>query len=62
MNVALLDSVMNFLRRYNENYKFDYILGFTKGGNILLANDTLDVTNDVIKELNLEYNKKHKGK
>ncbi len=62
MNVALLDSVMNFLNRYNEKYKFDYILGFTKGGNILYANDTLDVTNDVIKELNLEYVKKHGGK
>jgi outer membrane protein len=59
MNVALIDSVMNFLKRYNEKYKFDYILGFTKGGNILYANDTLDVTNDVIKELNLAYQKKH---
>lgn len=62
MNVALLDSVMNFLNRYNEKYKFDYILGFTKGGNILYANDTLDVTADVLKELNLEYQKKHGGK
>jgi outer membrane protein len=62
MNVSLLDSVMNFLNRYNEKYKFDYILGFTKGGNILYANDTLDVTGDVIKELNLEYLKKHGGK
>jgi len=62
MNVALLDSVMNFLDRYNEKYKFDYILGFTKGGNILLANDTLDVTGDVLKELNLEYLKKHSTK
>lgn len=55
MNVALIDSVMNFLKRYNQKYKFDYILGFTKGGNILYANDTLDVTNDVIKELNAAY-------
>jgi len=62
MNVSLLDSVMNFLNRYNEKYKFDYILGFTKGGNILYANDTLDVTGDVIKELNLEYIEKHGGK
>jgi outer membrane protein len=62
MNVALLDSVMNFLHRYNEKYKFDYILGFTKGGNILYANDTLDVTADVIKALNEEYLKKHGGK
>jgi outer membrane protein len=59
MNVALIDSVMNFLKRYNEKYKFDYILGFTKGGNILYANDTLDVTNDVIKELNAAYLLKH---
>ena len=59
MNVALIDSVMNFLKRYNDKYKFDYILGFTKGGNILYANDTLDVTNDVIKELNIAYHKKH---
>lgn len=62
MNIALLDSVMNFLNRYNEKYRFDYILGFTKGGNILYANDTLDVTGDVIKELNAEYLLKHGGK
>jgi len=59
MNVALIDSVMNFLKRYNDKYKFDYILGFTKGGNILYANDTLDVTKDVIKELNSAYQQKH---
>ncbi len=62
MNVALIDSVMNFLKRYNDKYKFDYILGFTKGGNILYANDTLDVTKDVIKELNKAYLEKHGGK
>ena len=61
MNEALIDSVMNFLHRYNEKYKFDYILSFTKGGNILYANDTLDVTVDVLKELNTEYLKKHGG-
>ncbi|HNX43486.1 MAG TPA: OmpH family outer membrane protein [Bacteroidales bacterium] len=62
MNVVVLDSVMNFLKRYNEKYKFDYILGFTKGGNILYANDTLDITNDVIKELNEQYHKKNPAK
>jgi len=59
MNVAFIDSVMNFLKRYNEKYKFDYILGFTKGGNIFYANDTLDITKDVIKELNAAYLQKH---
>lgn len=59
MNIALLDSVMNFLKRYNNKYKFDYILGFNKGGNILYANDTLDITKDVLKELNAEYKMRH---
>lgn len=59
MNVALLDSVMNFLKRYNEKYKFDYILGFNKVGNILYANDTLDITKDVLHELNKEYKERH---
>lgn len=62
MNVALLDSVMNFLQRYNKKYKFDYILGFNKGGNILYANDTLDITKDVIRELNEEYRSRHPEK
>jgi outer membrane protein len=59
MNIALLDSVMNFLKRYNQKYKFDYILGFNKGGNIVFANDTLDITHDVLRELNQEYKSMH---
>lgn len=55
MQIVLLDSVMNFLKRYNAKYKFDYIMGFTKVGSILYANDTLDITKDVVKELNKEY-------
>jgi outer membrane protein len=59
LNVMLLDSVTNFLKRYNTKYKFDYILGYNKGGNIFLANDTLNITNDVIREINREFFTKH---
>jgi outer membrane protein len=62
MQVVLLDSVMNFIKRYNTRYKFDYILGFNKVGSILYANDTLDITKDVIKELNNEYQAKNLSK
>ncbi|MGB4655144.1 MAG: OmpH family outer membrane protein [Bacteroidales bacterium] len=62
LNIALIDTVMNFLSRYNNNYKFDYILGINKGGNVLLANDTLDITDKVLKELNEEYRIKNKSK
>jgi len=60
MHLTLLDTVTNFLKRYNRAYKFDYILGYANAGQILLASDTLDITADVVKELNKEY--KEKGK
>jgi len=55
MHLTLLDTVTNFLKRYNRAYKFDYILGYANAGQILLATDTLDITADVVKELNKEY-------
>jgi outer membrane protein len=60
MHLTLLDTVTNFLKRYNRTYKFDYILGYANAGQILYASDTLDITADVVKELNHEY--KEKGK
>jgi len=60
MHLTLLDTVTNFLKRYNRTYKFDYILGYANAGQILLASDTLDITADVVKELNKEYKEKRK--
>jgi len=60
MHLTLLDTVTNFLKRYNRTYKFDYILGYANAGQILLASDTLDITADVVKELNKEYKEKEK--
>jgi outer membrane protein len=60
MNLRLLDTVTNFLKRYNKTYKFDYILTFKTAGDILIANDTLDITNDVLKSLNKEYHEQKK--
>ncbi len=58
MHVTLLDTVTNFLKRYNRTYNFDYILGYANSGQILLASETLDITDDVLKELNKEYKEK----
>jgi len=60
MNMRLLDTITNFLKRYNKTYKFDYILTYKTAGDILIANDTLDITNDVVKSLNKEYKEKKK--
>lgn len=58
MNIALQDSIMNFLKRYNRKHNYDYILGFSKGSGILFANDSLDITKEIIEGLNKEYKTK----
>ncbi len=60
MNQLLLDSLNNFLARYNRKMNFDYIFSYNKGGSILAANDSLDLTDEVIQLLNAEFEKKEK--
>ena len=53
-NVALRDSLQNFLSAYNKDKQFDLILS-KAGDNILMANKKYDITNDVINGLNKRY-------
>lgn len=55
LNLVLVDSLNNFLGRYNEKMGFDYIFSYNRAGNILVANDSLDITNQVLKLINEEY-------
>ena len=55
VNIMLLDSVTNFLERYNRQFSFDYILGHNPGSNLLLKNPKYNITKQVIKGLNDEY-------
>ncbi len=59
MNQLLMDSLNNFLKRYNEKMNFDYIFSYNRGGSILTANDSLDITNEVLKLLNEEFVQKN---
>ena len=60
MNLRLVDSVTAFLQRFNRNYHFDYIMGYKTAGEILVANDTLDITATVLEALNKEYQQRKK--
>ena len=55
LNLVLVDSLNNFLNRYNKKMNFDYIFSYSKGGNLLVANDSLDITSAVMKKINSEY-------
>jgi outer membrane protein len=55
MNIRLLDTVTNFLKRYNREAGYDYIMGYKTAGEILVANDTLEITKQVLEAINKEY-------
>jgi outer membrane protein len=55
MNKRLYDSLMSYLKEYNKAGKFKYILNYTQGGTFFTADETLDITKDVVKGMNERY-------
>lgn len=55
MNMVLLDSIRNYLKRINLKYQYDYILSYNATGNLLFGKDTLNITQQVVEGLNNEY-------
>lgn len=58
-NLALRDSINNFLKEYNKTKGYDLILS-KMADNILLGNESLDITKEVIDGLNSRYNEESK--
>jgi len=61
MNITINDSIIHFLNRYYKN-KYDYILGYTPGSTVLYANGNYEITAEVVKAINLEYQQKRSSK
>jgi len=55
MNRQVLYSIMEFMEEYNKRHTYQYILSNTLGGALLYANDSLDITANVVKGLNKKY-------
>ena len=53
-NLEMRDSIQSFLKEYNKNKKYDFVLS-KAGDNILMANPQFDITNEVIAGLNKRY-------
>jgi outer membrane protein len=60
MNDTLANKIHRYLKNYNKEKQFDYILGYQKGSGILFAKDELDVTPEVLKGMNENYSKEKK--
>jgi outer membrane protein len=56
----LYDSIVNYVNRYNIHSKHTYILGYAKGGGIIYAPKSMDMTKEILLGLNNEYETKYK--
>lgn len=57
VNKRLYDSLMSYLKEYNKDGKFKYIFNYSQGGVFFIADDKLDITNEVVKGMNERYEK-----
>lgn len=51
----VLNSIMDYLKSVKKEQSYQFVLGTTFGGNILYANDNLDISKSVIEGLNTKY-------
>lgn len=51
----IFKKLSDYLQELNKQSNYTYILGYSKGGGILLANDKLEITKVVLEGLNAKY-------
>lgn len=61
MKRDLRKSILTYLKRYRDD-KVDVILDFSTNSSVLMIDDSLNLTNEVLKGLNEEYKKKNSEK
>jgi len=54
INEEARDSIQSFLKRYNEDKKYDYVM-IKAGDNLLIANPQYNITQDIVEGLNKNY-------
>lgn len=55
MNRKVIDAIMEYMKENSTQFNYKYVLGTSFGGNILYANDSLDITKAIILGLNEKY-------
>ncbi|WP_461054138.1 OmpH/Skp family outer membrane protein [Spirosoma arcticum] len=57
-NKQLYDQIYDYLKKVNTQNKYEFVLGYTKGGGILFADPSADQTKAILDGLNKEYQPK----
>lgn len=61
-NKQLYDQIFDYLKKQNGQNKYEFVLGYTKGGGILFADQSGDQTSKILAGLNKEYQEKQTKK
>jgi len=61
MNSDLYDKVSDYLQKHGKSQNLQIVLTYTKGSGVLYANDSLDITKEVIVGLNDAYKSEKEG-
>ena len=62
MQRKVLQSIMDFLKEYNRNKGYQFIMGRTFGDNLLFASPGLDITASVLEGINAKYKAENPAK
>ncbi len=57
-NEQLFDKVSKYLKEHSKEKSYKVVFNFTKGAGILYADDSLNITNEVLEGLNKEHKEK----
>jgi len=58
-NEKLFDKVSDYLKEHTKGKNYKIVMNYTKGTGILYANDSLDITNEVLEGLNAQFKKEN---
>jgi outer membrane protein len=62
MNRQMVNEIEKYLKDYTKEHPYHYIFSYAFGQNLLYANDSLDITKDIIVRLNENYKETAKSK
>jgi Skp family chaperone for outer membrane proteins len=55
---GVLNQINDFIKKYSEDHGYTFVFGTTNDGTLLFGNKGVDITEDVLEELNTEYSGK----
>jgi len=61
-NADANQKLRDYIKEYNKNAGYSYVLAYASSGQVLFAADSLDITDEIVDGLNKQYDEGKKKK